>query len=518
MPGDGRRMSDAAAGKRAPPVGLSTAACVLAGLMYTMDTTIANVALPHIQGSVSAGPEQIGWVLTSYLIASAIATPLSGWFSNQIGRKRLFMTCIVGFVAASMLCGVAATLGQLVVFRLLQGLFGASIVPISQAVLLDTYPPGQQGRAMAMWSMGGIMGPILGPALGGFLTEHYSWRWCFYVNLPVGILAFIGAWLFIARDGPRSSKTFDFLGFGMLSLFIGGFQLMMDRGPGEDWFGSQEIWIEAIVSAIGFWIFLAHTLTTDRPFFDRAFLRDRNFFTATLFGFFFGIMLFASMAVVPPMTQNVLGYPVLTAGLLAMPRGVGSFFSMYTVGRLVGRVDNRLLLMAGLSITCLALWQMTRFDLSMGPTPLVVSGIFQGFGMGMLFVPLSTAAFATIAPALRNEGAAVFGLVRSLGASVGVSIMQGQIVRNTEVMHASLAARVIPSDPVVRSALAGLFNLDTEAGRAALNAEINRQSTMVAYVDVFKLMLIMTIACVPLIFFMHRPRRAKGAAGAIIAE
>jgi len=489
-----------------------TIAIMLATVMNSLDTTIANVALPHIQGSVSAGPEQIGWVLTSYIVSAAIMTPLTGWMATRFGRKRLFLISITGFVVASMLCGVATSLPELVLFRLLQGVFGASLIPLSQAVLLDINPPEKHGQAMAIWGAGAILGPILGPALGGYLTENFSWRWCFYINLPIGILAFLGVFLFISKDKLTPPRRFDFLGFAMLTLFVGAFQLVLDRGPGEDWYSSTEIWTETILAIIGLWVFIAHTVTAEHPFFDRRLMADRNFVTASVFGFFIGILLFSTMALLPPMMQVLMGYPVLLSGLVSMPRGVGSFIAMFAVGQLVGRVDTRLILFTGLSISCVALWQMMHFDLSMTTTPFIVSGIIQGLGIGLLFVPLSTLAFATVAPELRAEGSAVYTLIRNLGSSVGISIMQALVVSNTQTMHASLAGKVIPSDPVVRNGLGHLYDLGSEAGLASLNNEITRQATMVAYIDDFKLMFIITLACMPMLLLMRKPRRSGGGA------
>ncbi|MES2086106.1 MAG: DHA2 family efflux MFS transporter permease subunit [Pseudomonadota bacterium] len=488
-----------------------TISIMLATTMNTLDTTIANVALPHIQGSVQAGPEQIGWVLTSYIIAAAIMTPLTGWVAGRVGRKRLFLVSISGFVIASMLCGIATSLPELVIFRLLQGVFGAALMPLSQAVLLDINPPEKHGQAMAIFGAGVILGPILGPAVGGYLTEYFSWRWCFYINLPIGILSLAGVWLFISSDRPGAVKPFDFLGFGMLTLFIGSFQLMLDRGPGEDWFLSREVWAEAILAAIGLWVFAIHTMTADHPFLDRNLLRDRNFVVASIFGFFVGILLYSAMALLPPLMQVLLGYPVLTAGIVSMPRGIGSFLGMLVVGRLIGRMDTRLLLLSGLVLSAIAFWQMSHFDLSMASGPLVVSGILQGFGIGMIFVPLSTLAFATMSPALRAEGTAVNTLVRNLGSSVGISIMQALVVANTQGMHESLAANIVTSDPVIRDGLPAIFDPQSLAGLMALNAEITRQATMVAYIDSFKLMLIITLVCMPMLLLLRKPGQPGGA-------
>lgn len=488
-----------------------TISIMLATTMNTLDSTIANVALPHIQGSVQAGPEQIGWVLTSYIIAAAIMTPLTGWVAGRVGRKRLFLVSISGFVVASMLCGIATSLPELVIFRLMQGVFGAALMPLSQAVLLDINPREKHGQAMAIFGAGVILGPILGPAVGGYLTEYLSWRWCFYINLPIGILSLVGVWVFISGDKPAATKPFDFLGFGMLTLFVGSFQLMLDRGPGEDWFLSREVWAEAILAAIGLWVFAIHTMTADHPFLDRNLLRDRNFVVASVFGFFVGILLYSAMALLPPLMQVLLGYPVLTAGIVSMPRGIGSFIGMLVVGRLIGRMDTRLLLFSGLALSATAFWQMSHFDLSMGSGPLVVTGILQGFGIGMIFVPLSTLAFATMSPALRAEGSAVNTLVRNLGSSVGISIMQALVVANTQGMHESLAANIAPSAPVIRDGLPAIFDPQSPAGLMALNAEITRQATMVAYVDSFKLMLIITLVCMPTLLLLRKPQRPGGA-------
>jgi DHA2 family multidrug resistance protein len=489
-----------------------TISIMLATIMNSLDTTIANVALPHIQGSVSASPEQITWVLTSYIVSAAIMTPMSGWLADRIGRKLLFLISITGFTIASMLCGISNSLFEIVLFRLLQGVFGAALIPLSQAVLLDINPKEKHGQAMAIWGAGAILGPILGPALGGYLTENFSWRWVFFINLPIGILALAGVFFFISNDKGGRAKPFDFLGFGTLVLFIGAFQLMLDRGPSLDWFSSTEVWTELILAIMGVWIFVIHTMTAKHPFFDQALIRDRNFVTASVFGFFIGILLFSTMALLPPMMQNLMGYPVLTSGLVSMPRGVGSFIAMFVVGQLVGRVDTRAILMTGLTLNAIALWLMLKFDLSMGEGPMVVSGFIQGLGIGLIFVPLSTLAFATIAPQNRAEGSSVYTLIRNLGSGVGISIMQALVVSNTQTMHSSLIEHIDPSNPVVRSDLMGRFDLSSVSGLSALNGEITRQATMIAYIDDFKLMLIITIACMPMLLLMRKPKGVAGGA------
>ena len=486
-----------------------TISIMLATVMNSLDTTIANVALPHIMGSVSASPEQITWVLTSYIVSAAIMTPMSGWLSDKIGRKNLFLISIAGFTIASMLCGVADSLGEIVGFRLLQGLFGAALIPLSQAVLLDINPPEKHGQAMAIWGAGAILGPILGPALGGYLTENFSWRWVFFINLPVGLLALAGVWVFISGDRTAKAKPFDFLGFGCIAIFIASIQLMLDRGPSLDWFDSLEIWIELIIAVIAFWVFIIHSATAKNPFFDLSLIRDRNFVTASIFGFFVGVLLFSTMALLPPMMQGLMGYPVLTSGLVSMPRGLGSLVAMFLVGQLIGRVDTRLILFTGLSLSAWALWDMMHFDLSMTSTPFMVSGIIQGLGIGLLFVPLSTLAFATIPARLRGEGSSLYTLIRNLGSAVGISIMQALVVQNTQVMQASLAGNVNASDPVVAAGLSGRYDLSSIAGLESLNAALTRQASMVAYIDDFKLMLIITLLCMPMLLLMRKPKASQ---------
>jgi MFS transporter, DHA2 family, multidrug resistance protein len=494
-----------------------TVGLMLATVMNSLDTTIANVALPHMAGSVSASQDQITWVLTSYIIAAAIMTPLSGWLANRFGRKLVFLVSIAGFTVASMLCGVANNLDEIVLFRLLQGLCGAALIPLSQAVVLDIYPPAQVGQVMAIWGAGAILGPIFGPVLGGWLTDNFSWRWVFFINLPIGVLAFSAVWIFMSGDRGKNVRPFDFLGFGALVVFIGALQLMLDRGPTLDWFSAPEIWIEGLLALVGLWVFLVQTFTARHPFFDRALALDRNFVTCNVFGFFIGIFLFSTMALLPPVMQGPMGYSVFGAGLVMMPRGLGSFLAMFVVGRLVGRVDTRLILMGGLGLCSLALLQMSHFSLTMDAKPFVVSGIVQGLGIGLLFVPLSVTAFATLSPAMRSEGTAVYTLVRNMGSSIGISLMEALDTHQAAVAHADMAGQLSPGSPV-QSALSPSLGGGPGGGTALdmLNGEITRQASMVALVDVFRIMLVMTICIAPLLLIMRKPKAAPSAGEVVV--
>src|SRR6478672_9936958 len=343
-----------------------TISIMLANIMQGVDNTILNVALPHMQGSLSVAQDQIAWVLTSYIVAAAIMTPLTGWLAGRFGIKYVFLISVIGFTLAKELCGAATSLAQLVIFRLLQGVCGAALVPLSQAVLFQINPPERHAQAMAVWGMGVILGPIIGPALGGYLTDYYDWRWVFYINLPAGILAAAGIWVFIRETRHGHRESFDFFGFAGLSLAIGAFQLMLDRGELKGWFGSLEIWVEGTIAALGLYLFIVHTATaTDRSFLNRDLLKDRNCMVGTVLMFLIGIPLYGTMTLLPLMLQNLMHYPVVTTGLVTAPRGIGTMAAMFLVARLVGRVDIRLIILGGMLLAVTSTWQMTGFSLQM---------------------------------------------------------------------------------------------------------------------------------------------------------
>jgi DHA2 family multidrug resistance protein len=482
-----------------------TAALMLATLMNTLDSTIANVALPHMQGSLSASQDQATWILTSYILATAVMTPLSGWLSLKIGRKPMFLASIVAFTLASMACGVAANLPEMVLCRFLQGIAGASMMPLSQTVMLDIYPQRLVPRVMSLWSAVVILGPIIGPALGGWLTENFSWRWCFYINVPVGILAFLGIYLFMERDRGGLQRPFDFLGFGALVTFVCAFQLMTDRGPSQDWFGSREIWIYAIVAMVGFYLFLVQTLTAKHPFFHRDLAKDRNFVTCTIFGLFVGALLFSTTALLPSFMQNLLGYSALQSGYASMPRGAGSLISFLVVPFLIGWIGARRVLAIGIFICVLALWQMAHFDLSMNVSPLVLSGLIQGFGVGLLFAPLNSLAYVTLNPAHRIEGTIVNTMARSVGSSMGISLIQATLTGDAAMAHSRLADKIVGGDPMVAAGLPQIMNPATESGIQVLNGEVTRQAAMIGYDNVFAWMTLGILLLLPLLLFMRPP-------------
>ena len=492
--------------------GAITISIMLTPIMQGVDTTIANVALPHMQGSLSASQDQIAWVLTSYIVAAAIMTPLTGWLAGRLGIKYVFLISVAGFTLASALCGSATSLAQLVIYRVLQGLCGAALVPLSQSVLLQINPPERHGRAMAVWGTGTILGPVIGPALGGWLTDDYSWRWVFYINLPVGTLAALGILIFIRETGHAHREPFDFFGFATLSLAIGALQMLLDRGELKDWFGSTEIWIEAAIAGVCFYLFVVHTLTvSDRSFLNRDLLKDSNFVAGTVLMFFVGIILNGTSVLVPTMLQQLMKYPVLTTGLVTVPRGIGTMVSMFLVVHLIGRVDTRLIVLVGLGVTAVSLWQMTGFSLQMGMGPVISSGVVQGFGLGFIFTPLSTVSFSTLPRQILTQGTAIFSLTRNIGGSVGIATVVALLAENTQIVHSRLVEHLRPDNPLAQAPyLTPPFSLTNPSGIAALNAEATRQAAMVAYIDNFVLMTVIIVIVVPLLFMFRGPRRVSG--------
>ncbi|HEY0721214.1 MAG TPA: DHA2 family efflux MFS transporter permease subunit [Gammaproteobacteria bacterium] len=500
--------SDKAADKPVAHRGFITLSVMLATIMTALDTTIANVALPHMQGSMGATQDQITWVLTSYIVASAIFLPLTGFLSTRFGRKRLFIWAVVGFTVTSMLCGAAQSLPQIVLFRLLQGVFGASLVPLSQSVLLDNYPREQHASAMAMWGVGVMIGPILGPSLGGLLTEYYNWRWVFYINMPLGLLAWYGIVAYVQETPVDRTRRFDLLGFAFLTLAIGGLQMMLDRGESLDWFASREVVIEAVLAGLSLYLFIAHIFTHDHPFLEPGLFKDRNFSVGLLFIFIIGIILLATMALLPPFMQSLMGYQVLDVGNLLAPRGLGTMVAMFAVGKLAGKVDARQLIVVGLLTTSYSLWEMTRFTTEITGWHIVSTGIVQGLGLGLIFVPLSTLTFSTLAGRYRNEGTSLFTLMRNLGSSIGISWVITKLSQNLQANHASFADYINLHSLALQQAVeAGVYNISSPQGLAALNGEVTRQAATLAYLQDFRLMMWVTLAAIPLILVLRAPAR-----------
>ena len=485
-----------------------------ASLLQILDTTIANVALPHMQSSLGATVDTVTWVLTSYIIASAVALPITGWLADRIGARRLFIGSVTGFILASMLCGLAQNLEEMVAFRALQGVAGAFIAPLSQAFMLDATRPSRHPQIMAIWGMGIMIGPILGPILGGWLTDTANWRWVFFANLPVG-LASLALLIAFLPARPRRERRFDITGFLLLAVALAAFQLLLDRGAQADWLASAEIWVYLLLTLSATWMVVVHFITAKAPMFERALFADRNFAIALGFMVVIGTVMFAVMALLPPMLQTLFGYGVIDTGIVLMPRGVGILISMQLSGLMMRRgIDARPVVASGFVICAFSLWQMAHWSLSVDEAHVIISGLLQGLGMGLVFIPLQVSAFATLSPALRTDGSSLLNLFRSLGASAGISWMTVLLARNIQTAHADLASHVTAATgSLVDVSAADRFQALGDVALSLVDAEVNRQAAMIAYVDDFWLMMWITLAAAPLAFLM---RGNKGNAGPVV--
>ena len=487
---------------------------MLGSFMTILDSTIANVALPHMQPSLNAAADSITWVLTSYIVATAIATPLTGWLSARIGRRTLFLWSVAAFTAASVLCGIASSLEEMVLFRMIQGAAGAFIAPLGQAYLLDVWPPEKHGPAMAWWGVGIMVGPILGPVIGGWLTDSFDWRWVFLINLPFGIMCL--TWAAATLPKPQlEQRRFDMTGFALLAVGMAALQLGLDRGQLLDWLESWEVRAEFGIAIAGLWAFGVHALATPGGIVDRELLTDRNALTGMVFITLVGFLLVATTALLPTMLQTLYGYPVVSAGALMMPRGIGMMMAMMAAGQLVGRgVDPRLMLTAGFTITGAALWGMSLFSPAQGAQPFVITGFFQGAGLGLIFVPLNTMAFASLPMRLRADASAIYMLLRNIGGSVGISLAVALLERQTQTAHADLGGGITPfnlpwADPATLAA-AGAGSVV-----AMLDGAVNKQALMIAYIDVYRAMAFMAFAMLPLLLVLRRPQRPASKADVV---
>jgi len=476
-----------------------TICAMTATIMQALDTTIANVALPYMQGTLSASQDQINWVLTSYIVAAAIMTAPVGWIANRFGRKRTFIVCSAGFTIASVLCGLAQDINQMVLFRLLQGVFGAALVPLSQAVMLDSYTLQERAKAMSIWGMGVMMGPIMGPSLGAWLTETYSWHWVFFVNLPFGIITVLGLVIFMDETKKDLNLRFDWFGFTALAIGIGSLQVALDRGEQLGWFESNEIIAEFIVSAVGFYYFFAHSFTTSRPFIQFALFKDRNFVGGCVFMTVMGLVLYSTMALSSPYLQNVMGYPIITAGVLLASRGCGTFVAMMLVGRMMRFFEARTLIITGLGLTALSLFYMTGWTDQTGAREIVILSIIQGFGFGLVFVPLSTVAFLTLPNHLRTDGTSMLTLMRNVASSVGISIVIAQLTEGSRRIYAILSQHVTPFNHAMQMPdVSGMIKMSTDAGRAMADAMVATQAQIIAFSQDYQFVMIFILCSIPL--------------------
>ncbi len=503
-------MSDAQSEETLPSQnrGLITVCLMIATLMQALDSTIANVALPYMQGSLSASYDQITWVLTSYVVMAAIMTAPVGWLANRFGRKNLLIVCLIGFTITSMMCGVATSLTEMVVDRALQGAFGAALVPLSQSTLLDIYPPQTRGMAMSLWGMGVMVGPILGPTLGGYLTYDFNWRYVFFVNLPFGIIAVLGLLAFMPTRNDRGARTqFDWLGFSVLSIGLLGLQLALDRGEEKDWLSSPEIVTYLIIAGLGLYLFTVHLITGRNTLFPRSIFRDRNFNAGLLTMFIVGLVLLASSALLAPYLENLGNYPVATAGLIMAPRGFGTMASMLISGRLTNKVDPRWIMGVGYVLLMVSLYMQEGWLPSETVYYMSMTIIIQGAGLGFVFMPLQVVAFATVAPEMRTQGSSMLSLSRNVGSAIGISIMTALLDHQAQYEHANLAGSITPfARPLqIGGAVSRMLNPASTAGANLLNSMINTQAQIIGYMDDYKFMLLLTIPAMACLLMMRRP-------------
>src|SRR6201985_1767593 len=486
-----------------------TICAMTATIMQALDTTIANVALPYMQGTLSASQDQINWVLTSYIVAAAIMTAPVGWIANRFGRKRTFIICSAGFTVASVMCGLAQDINQMVLFRLLQGVFGAALVPLSQAVMLDSYALHERAKAMSIWGMGVMMGPIMGPSLGAWLTETYSWHWVFFVNLPFGIVTVIGLMVFMDETPQNHELKFDWFGFLALAVGIGSLQVALDRGEQLGWLESNEIIAEFVIAAVGFYYIFAHSFTTKKPFIQFALFKDRNFLTGCIFMTVMGLWLYCTMALSSPFLQNVIGYPIITAGVLLASRGCGTFVAMMIVGRLMRYIEARTLIIFGLSLTATSLYYMTFWTDQTGVPEIVTISVVQGFGFGLVFVPLSTVAFMTLPGHLRTDGTSMLTLMRNVASSVGISIVIAQLTEGSRRVYAILNNNVNPFNHAMQMPdVAGMIDMSTDKGRAMADVIGGLQAQIIAFSQDYQLVMLFILVSIPLALMIGSTKAA----------
>jgi DHA2 family multidrug resistance protein len=493
---------------------------MLSAAMEMLDTSVVNVSLRHIAGSLSATVDEATWVLTSYIVANAIILPISGWLASYFGRKRLLMTVVTGFTVSSLLCGIAPSLGWLIFFRVMQGVTGGGLVPLSQAVLLEAFPVEQRGKAMAFWGIGMIAFPILGPTVGGWLTDNYSWRWVFYVNLPVGIVSLLMLSIFLHDPHylRRTTKRVDVLGLALLAIGMGAFQIMLDKGQQEDWFSSDLIVTLVIIAAVGLTAFVIREFRTHDPLVDFRLFRYGTFTAGVFVGGVLGFVLFGSLVLLPLFMQQLLGFPALTAGLWTSPRGIGTLIFMPIMGTLLGRrVDARLILTAGLLVASGAFFMYSNLDLRAGGVDFLWPQIIQGAGLSMVFVPLTTIAMDAIPLRSMGYATSLFSMIRNIGSSMGISFVTTQIARRSQFHQQRLVEGVTAYNPALRESMRAFGNMmgtgaDTTAqGMGMLYGRVIRQAAGMSYLELFHLLGIVFLLVTPLVWIMRRPRGRSAA-------
>lgn len=470
-------------------------------IMYTLDTTVANVALPHMAASLGATQDTITWVLTSYVLASAVALPLAGWLVDRLGVRTMMLASVLLFTVASMLCGIAQSIEQMVLFRILQGLGGAFLSPLAQTVTLDSSTAAERPRMMALYTQGVMLGPITGPIIGGFLTDNYSWRWVFYVNLPVGVLCFLLLLLYLPKT-PKRERKVDLLGWLLVAVTVSALQLVLDRGLTQDWFASAEIVTYAVVAAGCGWMAVIHLLTTRTPLFPLGLFRDSNFVVGLAFMFLIGLVMLSVMALLPGLLQQIYGYTPFQSGLLLCWRGISMLIVITLFGKYMARVEPRLLMMVGLTLMGLSMWLMTSWSIEMPRWPIIVTGLIQGVGISFTFMPMNLITFATLPPQYRTDASGLGNLMRNMGSSIGISTAAVLLAHNIQVNHAEIGAHVtrtlVPFDLDRITAYGGA----AETALRVVDGMVNQQAAMIAYINDFYAMALACFLGIVLLLFV----------------
>jgi MFS transporter, DHA2 family, multidrug resistance protein len=489
-----------------------------ASIMQIIDTTIANVALPHMRATLGATQEQISWVITSYAVATAIAIPATGFLEGKFGRRNLFMMSLSGFIISSALCGLAWSLPMMVVARISQGLFGAFITPLGQSVIYSTFPPESRAKSMAIWGIGIMIAPIVGPVLGGWLTDHISWRWVYFINVPIGIPTMLFLYRLLGR-GTAEPRTFDWRGYALIALGLAALQLALDRGTSLDWFDSSEILLEIGIGVSALWMFAMHTRFAKAPLIPREVWTNRNIIVAGAFAFVNSGSMVMAATLVSLMVQGMMGYNTIDAGLIGLPRGISMAFAMMLAGRLVPFVDVRLMMGTGLMIVSLGFWIMTGFAPGMDSKLILISAGVQGIGFGLIMLPMSLMGFATISVRLRTEAAALSALFRSMGMSVIISISTAIVARSVQVSHSDQASQITSETaPILGGGLTEQLGIPGQMLLGMIDMEANRQALMIAYIDVYWMMGWLSLVILPLLLLVRWNPAAENQPEAPMAE
>lgn len=482
-------------------------AVMMISICQFFDATIANVALPHMQNALGASSDSISWVLTSFIIATAIATPVTGWLSDRIGSRTLFIGAAIVFLLTSAACGAATSLVEMVAFRTLQGISAAFIGPLTQTIMFDVSPPGKQAQTMAIFGMLTMIAPISGPFVGGFLTENLNWRWIFYVNLPIGIPALILLW-WLLPSRPILKRKLDMFGFSCVALALGALQLLLDRGQHKDWFSSWEIIIELLVVVSALWVFFIHTRTSEASLFRRELFANPHFLAGLASMGILGISVVGLSAVLPMLFQSIYHYPVMDAGMLMAPRGLGVMVTSLMGAWLMKRIDFRVQICAGYLIAAFSLWMMAGWALVMDTSDLALAGFLQGLGLGLVLPPMNMMAFGALKPECRPDGASLFSLARSLGGSIGISVVITLLARNQQTAHADVGSH-ITANSLPGADLPALVDRVPGFGTAVMamiDGEVNRQALMIAFIDNFAMLAVLLLCFAPLPFLLRKPR------------